>query len=168
MIKQTDVIIKERKVRSDRGKARNGYKARLVTLNSVPTERRKYSMLNRQPKLPIQTEAKETIKTKLAKTEMPITARLGKLKVVLSKYERAVLATITENQHVMNAMVDGSLPFLIGVLIQKYSLTFLNEAGAIRTKLIRSTLNHLQELKLLRIKSASSRFPFGAGQLELI
>lgn len=90
-----------------------------------------------------------------------------KLKVELSKYERAVLAVITENSHLVSAMGDGSLPFILGILISRYSLTFVNEAGLIRSRLVRATLNHLEQLNLLKL-SVTDKFPFGTGKIQLI
>ncbi len=157
---------KTRKERSDKGRGRQPYK----TEKAVPEVRQKRKYIFKNRTSDSETEPNPTLqKHHIGQTT--IVKRFGFRKkgseLTLSKYERAMLTVIKENEQLIQVMGDGSLPFVIGALVSKYSLSFVTELGLIRTKLIKRALNHLQEMNLLRVRSNSKNF-LGSGTLELI
>jgi len=87
--------------------------------------------------------------------------------IELSKFEKVVLDEVKENIGVISSMGDGSLPFLIGLLASKFKLVFTNEEGFIRSRFLKATILHLQELNLLRVQH-TSKFPLGPGRVALV
>lgn len=129
---------KARKVRSDRGKARNAYKQRLSNHNAE------------------ETPVMERIKRKYK----------HHVKIELGRYESALMKIVTENQPTIASMGDGSLPFVIGMLVSK-SIELVDGNGKIRNRLIKATLTHLESLKLIKFQ-ATNQFPLGPGRLQLV
>lgn len=131
--------IKIRKVRSDRGKTRTAYKQRQVSNHNA--------------------------------TDTPVEARVKRhykhhVKVELGRYEAALMKIVTENETTIKSMGDGSLPFVIGMLVSK-SIELVDNEGKIRNRLIKATLTHLESLKLIKFQ-ATNQFPFGPGRLQLV
>lgn len=159
-MKQSNVKIEEiqetkmRKVRSDKGQGRTPYK---MKNEPKPEERAKRSYVFRNR---IDEKPKETILKRFSFSKKGNDAPL-------TKYERALLGVIKENEPLIQAMGDGSLPFVIGAVVSKYGLSFVTELGLIRTKLIKKALNHLQELNILKVQTQSKNY-LGAGTLQLI
>lgn len=84
---------------------------------------------------------------------------------VLDRYEKAILKIVAENQPTIQSMGNGSLPFVIGMLVSK-SIELVDDQGKMRNRLIKATLLHLQSLKLIKVEFGKD-FPFGAGKLQL-
>jgi hypothetical protein len=83
----------------------------------------------------------------------------------LDRYEKAIMKIVTENQQAVQAMGNGSLPFVIGMLVSK-SIELVDDQGKMRNRLIKATLLHLQSLKLIKVEM-SKDFPYGPGYLQL-
>lgn len=128
---------KARKVRSDRGKTRSSYRTRISNHNAE------------------ETPVMERIKRKYN----------HHAKVDLGRYETALMKIVIENQPTIASMGDGSLPFVIGMLVSK-SIELVDQNGKIRNRLIKATLTHLESLKLIKFQ-ATSQFPLGPGRLQL-
>jgi len=90
-----------------------------------------------------------------------------KTETILSKFEKVVLGELKDNIVVITTMGDGSLPFLVGLLASKLKLVFTNEEGMIRSRFLKATFLHLQELNLLKVQH-TSRFPLGPGRVSLV
>jgi len=135
---ETAFAPKIRKQRTDKGKARLGYKTRLsrhVEVQDESKPKRSYVFKNRT-------------------------------KQTLDRYEREILKIVTENQQAIQHMGNGSLPFVIGMLVSK-SIELIDEQGKMRNRLIKSTLLHLEKLKLIKVEFGKE-FPYGAGTLQMV
>lgn len=110
-------------------------------------------------------------RTRLMKTIQPLTEKVKRhykfqTKETLDRYESAIMKIVTENVVTIQAMGNGSLPFVIGMLVSK-SIELLDEQGKMRNRLIKSTFLHLERMKLIKV-NFEKEFPYGAGTLQLV